>query len=510
VAERPTRLLTAVAAEPHYDDEVIAAPGLERPEPAALRVTAPRLRRSPAHFMLEGPGWLPLRVAVDTAMAVLAVVAAIEGAPAAGVSTGAAGSLYALPLLIIAALAMRGMYRSSLHTAILDGVTPVIGAVSMATMLAVTCALFLGQGSEIGPLAVRAWVFALVLVGAGRAGLIWTKRRARARGELSRPALIVGAGVVGAQVAARLKSRPEYGLRPVGFLDADPSPTVERGALGVPILGSPDDLGRIAADTRAEHVILAFSAAPDRGLLRVIRQCEALGLQVSLVPRLFESITDRVALDRLGGLPLLGLRSIDPRGWQFACKYAADRAFAAIGLILLAPLIAAIAIAVKLSSAGPVFFAQRRVGRDGQTFNLLKFRSMRGSGADAFIPRPGSAPGGVEGTDRRTAIGRLMRRCSLDELPQLFNVLRGQMSLVGPRPERPEYVEMFRQNIDRYGDRHRVKSGITGWAQVHGLRGQTSLAERVEWDNFYIENWSLWLDVKILLMTIGAAFRHRD
>ena len=123
---------------------------------------------------------------------------------------------------------------------------------------------------------------------------------------------------------------------------------------------------------------------------------------------------------------------------------------------------------------------------------------------------PGRAPGGVEGFDRRTAVGRFIRRTSLDELPQLFNVLRGEMSLVGPRPERPEFVELFRHDVDRYGDRHRVKSGITGWAQVHGLRGQTSLSERVEWDNFYIENWSLWLDLKILLMTFAAAFRHFD
>jgi lipopolysaccharide/colanic/teichoic acid biosynthesis glycosyltransferase len=137
---------------------------------------------------------------------------------------------------------------------------------------------------------------------------------------------------------------------------------------------------------------------------------------------------------------------------------------------------------------------------------------MRGSAAseEDFQPIPGRAPGGVEGFDRRTMVGRLIRRTSLDELPQLFNVLRGQMSLVGPRPERPEFVEVDRHAVDRYGDRHRVKSGITGWAQVHGLRGQTSLSERVEWDNFYIENWSLWMDLKILLMTFVAAFRHFD
>jgi lipopolysaccharide/colanic/teichoic acid biosynthesis glycosyltransferase len=171
-----------------------------------------------------------------------------------------------------------------------------------------------------------------------------------------------------------------------------------------------------------------------------------------------------------------------------------------------------IAAAVKLTSPGDVLFRQRRVGRDCQPFELLKFRSMRApeAHAGAFRPDTGSAPGGVEGDDRRTPIGRLLRRTSLDELPQLFNVLRGEMSLVGPRPERPEFVELFEAEIDRYGERHRVKAGITGWAQVHGLRGQTSIADRAEWDNHYIENWSLRLDLMILALTARAILSPQE
>jgi lipopolysaccharide/colanic/teichoic acid biosynthesis glycosyltransferase len=172
---------------------------------------------------------------------------------------------------------------------------------------------------------------------------------------------------------------------------------------------------------------------------------------------------------------------------------------------------------VKLSSPGPALFKQRRVGRDGRVFDFYKFRSMREPSHEAgeedtsaldFLLAGDIAPGGVEGEDRRTAVGRLLRSSSLDELPQLLNVLRGDMSLVGPRPERPEFVELFRNDILRYGDRHRVRSGITGWAQVHGLRGQTSLAERVEWDNYYIAHWSLGLDLKILALTVVALFRN--
>jgi lipopolysaccharide/colanic/teichoic acid biosynthesis glycosyltransferase len=168
---------------------------------------------------------------------------------------------------------------------------------------------------------------------------------------------------------------------------------------------------------------------------------------------------------------------------------------------------------VKLSSPGPVFFRQRRIGRDGREFDLLKFRSMRipedpSLHPDRALALPtDTAPGGVEGgIDRRTPIGRLIRRTSLDELPQLLNVFRGEMSIVGPRPERPEYAALFEQQIARYEDRHRVKAGITGWAQVHGLRGKTSLSDRIEWDNYYIQNWSLRLDAKIMLMTLTAVF----
>jgi lipopolysaccharide/colanic/teichoic acid biosynthesis glycosyltransferase len=196
---------------------------------------------------------------------------------------------------------------------------------------------------------------------------------------------------------------------------------------------------------------------------------------------------------------------------------------------VLSPVMLIAAIAVALSSPGPVLFRQRRVGRDGKVFDFYKFRSMRLSpaqpakgdqeareqddeeaGALEFLLGGDTAPGGVEGADRRTAVGRFLRRSSLDELPQLLNVLRGDMSLIGPRPERPEFVKLFRQDVLRYGDRHRVKSGITGWAQVHGLRGQTSLAERVEWDNYYIANWSLGLDMKILALTLSALFHNAE
>jgi exopolysaccharide biosynthesis polyprenyl glycosylphosphotransferase len=252
-------------------------------------------------------------------------------------------------------------------------------------------------------------------------------------------------------------------------------------------------------------VILAFARARDEELVELVRRCDEAGLEVSLVPRLFESVNERFELQHIGTLPLMALRNIDPKGWQFTVKYALDRIVAGVLLVVLAPLLLAVAAAVKLTSPGPVLFRQRRVGLDGQDFVLLKFRSMHiGYEAAGFKLVAGMAPGGIEATDRRTPIGKLLRRTFIDELPQLINVLRGEMSLIGPRPERPEFVALFSDTVNRYGDRHRIKSGITGWAQVHGLRGQTALADRIELDNHYIDNWSAAMDLKILALTLTA------
>jgi exopolysaccharide biosynthesis polyprenyl glycosylphosphotransferase len=230
-------------------------------------------------------------------------------------------------------------------------------------------------------------------------------------------------------------------------------------------------------------------------------------------------MTTRLDIDYLGGLPLVTARAPRPRGWQFAIKYAVDRVVALALIVLVSPLLIAGTLAVVLADGRPIFFRQRRVGRDGVEFDMLKFRTMRGDAtrgeADAEWALEQVRAETEEAAellqqpeeDRQTRVGAILRKFSIDELPQLFNVLAGQMSLVGPRPERTQYVNLFEQSVYRYGDRHRVKSGITGWAQVNGLRGKTSLADRVEWDNYYIENWSLWLDLKIALRTAVAVLR---
>ena len=207
-------------------------------------------------------------------------------------------------------------------------------------------------------------------------------------------------------------------------------------------------------------------------------------------------MTTGVSIDDLGGLPLLNVRDIQLRGWRLSLKRAMDLIGASIGLVLLSPFMLLMALLIKLDSPGPVFYYQERMGLDGRPFQMFKFRSMR---QDAEEDGPGWT---TKDDPRRTRIGALLRSKNIDELPQLINVLLGDMSLVGPRPERPIYVEKFRNSIPRYMERHREKAGMTGWAQVNGLRGDTSIAERTKYDLWYVENWSLWLDIKIIVRTI--------
>jgi exopolysaccharide biosynthesis polyprenyl glycosylphosphotransferase len=456
--------------------------------------------------------WAHTALAVDAAMLAAALGATAFGAEHAGLPRLSLGWLVAFAAICLVAARARGMYAAKLRLDVLDDLRGVITVVSLAAMSVLAVRVLLGADpDDLSVEVFRPWVFAAVYLAAGRIALSWTQTRARTAGEVvRRPTLIVGAGRVGRLLARRLADHPELGLRPIGFLDKEPMDDAAGPML--PVLGASWDLDRLVEDYGVQHVIVTFSTAPHEVLLRLVRRCEDLGVQVSFVPRLFERVGERLTVDHLGGLPLVTATLADPKSWQFAVKYLIDRIVAGIVLLLASPLLLGAMLAVRLSLGRPIFFHQTRIGRDGRPFEMLKLRTMLPQRDGAYVVEPewlpqDTAPGGVEGEDRRTRVGAFLRRTSIDELPQLINVVRGEMSLVGPRPERPEYVEMFEESVYRYGDRHRVKAGITGWAQVNGLRGQTSLSDRVEWDNHYIENWSLWLDVKIALWTVLSVFR---
>jgi exopolysaccharide biosynthesis polyprenyl glycosylphosphotransferase len=465
--------------------------------------------RSRAHGVALRPGtaWSLARLGLDVAMLITACVAATLGAEAAGVSAPPAAWLVVFSFLVVGIFTARGMYGARLHFELLEDLRVVLVGTTVAAMGVLTLRELLADPPDLAAQTIRLWALSAAYLAAGRVALHWSRAQAHRHGESLRPTLIIGAGKVGRLTAKRLLEHPEIGLKPIGFLDKDPM-IEETDSLPLPVLGASWDLDRVASQHDVEQVIITFSRAPHEVLLRLVRRCEELGLQVAFVPRLYETITSRLTVEHLGGIPFLSAHPANPKGIQFAIKYAADRVVAAILLMLTLPLTIPTAVAILVSTGRPLFFRQVRVGRDGRTFEMLKFRTMRPCAATPVVELPpDTAPGGVEGDDRRTKLGSLLRRSSIDELPQLLNVLKGEMSLIGPRPERPEFVGLFEQSVYRYSDRHRVKSGITGWAQVNGLRGKTSLADRVEWDNYYIENWSLWLDVKVLLLTFLAVIR---
>jgi exopolysaccharide biosynthesis polyprenyl glycosylphosphotransferase len=463
--------------------------------------------------------WPAPLLPVDVATLALAVVLAEVGAARAGVPPTQLTVLLGFPALTLALLAIRGTYRRRVRTSVFDDVRVVLTTSALAAMVTLFVRAFFTTDPAVAQQGARLWAFAAVFVAGGRVTYYWNERSARRAGESLKPTLIIGAGRVGRLTAQRLLAMPQLGLKPIGFLDKDPLAPAPVAANGVvlPVLGASWDLENVVRRHEVEQVIITFSKAPNDVLLRLFRRCEELGLAVSMVPRLYELTTHRVSVEHLGGLPLVSAHPADPRGLQFVLKYAVDRILSTALIVVLSPLLIAAGVATYLSLGRPIFFRQRRVGRDGVEFDMLKFRTMRGKPeergeADADWAKqqlegsPAPAVAAAPSEQLATPVGKLLRRFSIDELPQLFNVQLGHMSIVGPRPERVHYVRQFEQNIYRYGDRHRVKSGITGWAQANGLRGNTSLADRVEWDNYYIENFSLWLDLKIVLMTFAAIF----
>ena len=322
-------------------------------------------------------------------------------------------------------------------------------------------------------------------------------RSLRCRGFFAQRTLIVGAGLVASQFATTIGKHREFGLQPVGFLD-----NVDGQGLPYPVLGEIGGLSRVLFEHQVERVVIAFGVTRESEVIDVFRACSNASVTIHVMPRFFELgfAAGGKNVDDIWGYPILCLPRAALHSSMWEVKRVVDVTVAGLGLLLFAPLIGVLALGVKASSPGPVCFRQRRVGQRGH-FEILKFRSMR-------LNSDSDTTWNVVDDDRVTKIGRVMRRMSLDEIPQLWNVIRGDMSLVGPRPERPHFVDRFKTDIPGYEHRHRVPVGLTGLAQVNGLRGDTSVNERTWFDNYYIENWSFWRDLVILGRTLGAVIRH--
>jgi Undecaprenyl-phosphate glucose phosphotransferase len=325
----------------------------------------------------------------------------------------------------------------------------------------------------------------------------------RARGFNLRHVLAVGEGLALECMLARLEMFPELGLRVVGVATQDGARG--RSICGKAVLGSFDDVSELIRSTHADEILIALPPSQSQQIDRLLDLLKDETLDVRMVPDIHRYITLGCETEDFDGVPVVRINDSPMTGLGAISKRVTDILLSAFGLLLLAPLLALIALLVKASSSGPVLYSQERMGLDGRSFSMWKFRSMR---VDAE-----SETGAIWARakdDRRTALGTFLRKTSLDELPQLWNVFWGDMSLVGPRPERPVFVHRFRKEIPHYMLRHKVRAGITGWAQINGWRGDTSLDRRVECDLFYIRNWSYALDLKILLLTLWKGFVHKN
>lgn len=445
--------------------------GVERLKPA---------RRSRAHLS-------PVIVLVGDVVAMLALLPLTK--PAYAVLSA---------LIALTVLGLLRTYRRRLTLSALDDLPPLVIAVALATLgrdllfephvgLLPTGGLALAQ-------------FGLLML--GRCVTYALIRGSRRRGTLSARTLVIGGGFVGARIALNAVEHRELGLEAVGIVDDNPLP--ETRSLNLPIISQIRPLSEAITALQVDTVIVAFSEVRDLDLLDTLRTCDRLDSELLVVPRLFELSSLTGDMELLRDMPLTRVRRAPYRTLEWRLKRLFDIAASASALIVLSPLLALIGATVWLSDrSAPVLFRQRRIGVDGTEFTVLKFRSFKPADEHESETR-----WTISDDARLGRLGRFLRKTYLDELPQLWNVLRGDMSVVGPRPERPYFAAEYAAAVSHYGARHRVPAGLTGWAAVHGLRGDTSVRDRAAYDNYYIENWSLWLDLKIVLRTVLAVLRR--
>ncbi|MBI3733349.1 MAG: undecaprenyl-phosphate glucose phosphotransferase [Chloroflexi bacterium] len=405
-----------------------------------------------------------------------------------------------IPMALVQEVCLIGMFffyrlyhrkRSASHV---DEVSAIFGAVSVGTIISTAVISFAFKSDMDYPrlMIVYAWALTFVLIAMARilhTRMLWILQ---ARGFGETKVVIVGAGEAGRMIAQAINKSPELGYRLVGIIDDEPT----NGEMGVPWLGPTAQLNPLIEQYQIGEVFVAMPEASHEKILSIIADAQRDKVGIKVFPDLFQIISSPVGIGDLNGLPMVTLRDVALRGWRLTLKRIMDIVVAAAALVITSPLMLFTAVLIKLDSPGPVFYPQIRMGLDAKPFKILKFRSMR---ADAEAGGPGWT---VKNDPRKTRLGAFLRKFHVDELPQFINVLIGDMSVVGPRPERPVFVEQFRRLVPRYMERHIEKAGITGWAQVNGLLGDTSIAERTKYDLYYIENWSLAFDLKIMARTV--------
>ncbi|MDD3609760.1 MAG: undecaprenyl-phosphate glucose phosphotransferase [Halothiobacillaceae bacterium] len=403
-----------------------------------------------------------------------------------------------------------GLYRSWRGARLIDLVGRVLLAWG-AVLVVLLGLLFLAkQGASFSRLWFAAWAVlgALALVGLRlglHAGLRWMRRKGWNR----RRVLLVGTGPAACELLRRMREESWTGFDPVAVVDPGEGLALAQGLEGVPVISGLDALGALVERDEVREVWIVLPLREEDTVREVLHRLRHVSVNIRYAPDIFGLRLLNHAVSDVLGLPMLDLSATPMTGINRVVKAVEDRVFAALILLLISPLMLLIALGVKLSSPGPVLFRQMRHGWDGRMIEIYKFRSMK-----PHDENEGEVTQAKRADPRVTRFGAFLRRTSLDELPQFINVLQGRMSIVGPRPHAVAHNEQYKDQIDQYMLRHRVKPGITGWAQVNGFRGETDTLEkmrqRVEYDLYYIEHWSLWFDVKIILLTLVRGFVHRN
>jgi Undecaprenyl-phosphate glucose phosphotransferase len=404
-------------------------------------------------------------------------------------------SLLVIPVAIFS-MRVVGLYSSYRVRGLVEEFFDVLQAVVLTVIVVAVTSFFYREYSLSRMVIAVFGALSIAGLTATRVVLRSLLRYLRSKGLNQRHVLIIGAGPLGRSLAEKMIHLSHLGLSVAGFLD-DGHETGEEILPGVPLLGNRKDLERVFRECPVDQVYIALPRRDHRFAEEALELLSSRMVDIKIVPDYLQFVALRSSVDDFDGTPVINLSEKPLWGPKALLKRGFDFVFSLLGLVLLSPLLALIALLVKATSPGPVFYRQERVGYDGQRFQMVKFRSMRVDGDDA-----GDTRWTVPDDPRRTPLGRILRRLSLDELPQLWNILKGEMSFVGPRPERSFYVKKFSDRDPRYMWRHRVKAGLTGWAQVNGLRGDTSIEERTEYDLFYVRNWSFRLDLKIITLTL--------
>jgi len=477
--ERATARLGAPTPRTEPVDDHLAEPIPLRPG-----MSAPRSR---------GSRWLALHL--NGVLGVLLETAALIVALAA---VPFAGNRLLLAVLVVLAVVVPHQRRQRLTLSVLDDLPRMATTVAVATLVAV---VITAPGTSVGgATAVAGAVLVAMIVGRQLSYVV--TRRLRRSVRFQRRTVVIGSGQVAGRLVESMQAYPEHGLAPHALLDDSPMPAIV--ASRIPVEPLANQLRAYIAVRQIDTVVIAFSAMRESALLTLLRECDRMDCEIYVVPRLFEFVSVSGDMDRLHAIPLVRIRRDVHRSLAWGVKRVVSSLLAALAMVALAPVLATVALAVRLSDpTAPVLFRQIRVTADGRVFECLKFRSMKPASREEA-----DTTWNISQDARIGRLGRFLRATSLDELPQLWNVVKGDMDLVGPRPERPHFVDKFASEIPGYSARHRVPGGLTGWAAVHGLRGDTSLQDRALYDNYYIENWSLWLDVKILLRTVMAVLRR--